>query len=141
MRGWFALLGLVGGCVLPRTMCTEIGCAGGLSVMLLSEEPLADGAWEVAVTQQDGTSASCAFTVQGGAITASQDCAALEVLEEDEGVRLQFLEVDGDVNVTVTQDGAEQASEDFAPEYEEFRPNGPDCPPVCRSASVEVALD
>jgi hypothetical protein len=43
--------------------------------------------------------------------------------------------------VTLTVTGDEQArSVTLDPTYEDFRPNGPDCPPICRQARAEVDL-
>ncbi|HSA19948.1 MAG TPA: hypothetical protein P5076_00755 [Myxococcota bacterium] len=38
------------------------------------------------------------------------------------------------VTVRVSLDGVEIGAETFVPTYERFRPNGPDCDPVCQRA-------
>lgn len=44
------------------------------------------------------------------------------------------------ITVEVEADGVE-FTETFDLEYETFRPNGPDCPPECRMATIEVDVD
>jgi hypothetical protein len=36
--------------------------------------------------------------------------------------------------------GAQVVSRELRPDYERVQPNGPGCPPVCRQATVVVAL-
>jgi hypothetical protein len=140
MKGWLALLVFVSGCdLLPGRSCTLMGCSDALSVVLSPQEPLADGAWEVEVSAEDGSSELCAFEMEGGAVT-SGDCMASGT-EGSSEVQVDFVVVEGDLAVEVRHEGEVVHTEEVSPVYEEMQPNGPECGPICRRAAVEIALE
>jgi hypothetical protein len=139
MKGWLALLVFTGGCgLIPGRSCTLMGCSDALSVVLTPEEALADGAWEVEVIQEDGSSELCAFEIEGG-VVGQAPCEAFGT-EGSPTVQVDFPAGEGGVTVEVRHEGELIHTEDFAPEYEELAPNGPECGPICRRAAVEVLL-
>ena len=101
--------------------CTEIGCSDGLFVTLLA----APGG-EYTVTATAGTG-----EVRNGRCVVSQDGSCL--------VGLPGF-VPAEVTLVVSGEGR-QVSVTVEPNYEDFQPNGPGCPPVCRQASVEIDLE
>jgi hypothetical protein len=140
MKGWLALLVLAGGCdVLPGKSCTLMGCSSMLAVVLTPEgEALADGAWEVEVTQEDGSTELCSFELEGG-VLAPASCSVFGS-EGSPSLQVDFAAGEGSVGVEVRHEGEVVHTEDFSPSYEEVAPNGPGCGPVCRQAAVEVEL-
>jgi hypothetical protein len=110
-----------GGCDVssPRP-CTLIGCTDGLTVEVTA--PTLSGSITVVDTAPDGASRTTTVT-----------CA---------GTTCPFIF--GDFSpATVTIDvsaGSQSRQVILQPQYQLNRPNGPDCPPECRSARVSVAL-
>ena len=49
------------------------------------------------------------------------------------------IEVAG-VRVTIRAADGTEEERSFTPEYRDERPNGPDCPPVCRQAAIRWKL-
>lgn len=126
MRSYLVLLGalVVAGCAgnsnnaeEPPRVCTMIGCNNGLSVVISGP-------------QRDYT-----VTVKsGGTVLHSFTCRANEPCQG-------FVENQTPASVTVdVTSSAGTVSRSFTPEYRMNRPNGPDCPPECRQATVTVAM-
>lgn len=102
-------------------VCTLIGCESGLSVELVGDVP---EEYTISVEPADGGPSR---TVECGPESAC-------------GAAVFFADFTPDsVRVTVEADGT-TTSEPFKPSYELVRPNGPDCPPECRQATVVVEL-
>ena len=101
--------------------CTLVGCMDGLSVRLPAAPA---GAWRVQVTDV-ATGATRTYDCP-----ATSQCGSVAFFAE-------FTPARARVRVT-TVGGSRDA--DVQPAYAESRPNGPDCPPVCRQAAVEVPL-
>jgi hypothetical protein len=101
--------------------CTEIGCWDQVTVEL--EGPLAG---------------SFAVTAIGdGEQPVVIDCSPTEPC----GRRL-VLAGFAPASLTVTYtDSAGSLVETFTPDYDRSRPNGPDCPPECRQATVLLRVD
>lgn len=102
--------------------CTEIGCSSGLIVELEGAVP-ASFQIEAATAGADAQVAEC----PDGA--PAIECDPSSVFFRD------FLP--DDVQITITWDG-QSVTQEFAPAYEELRPNGPGCPPVCSQARVTI---
>ena len=124
-RRWIAALALaagLGGCgsILDGVdACTLIGCASGLHVTLAAPPP---GPVRIEVT--DAATGS----------TRAIDCAAGG---QCTGALLQdFFPTRVTVRVTTASGTSTQS---FTPRYTLSRPNGDDCPPVCRQAVVRVS--
>ena len=100
----------------PQRICTLIGCNNGLAVEVNSSL-----AQSFTVNVQTGTQVIHTFRCDPG-----QPCRA-------------FIENQTPEEVTVhLQTGQGTVSRSYRPEYRMNRPNGPDCPPACRQATVTV---
>ena len=98
------------------TMCTQIGCSDGLNVEL------------------DGFSDEVELKLAAGDETRTVTCLP-------PGPCRHFVPDFTPEEVTATAllpDREEERT--FTPEYREERPNGPDCPPVCRQARIRWKL-
>ena len=125
--------------------CTEMGCIDGLSVTF--EPALAGkGTYTFDVTV-DGTAYSCDATIPlegsstvcgtGGVVSIYLSGTELDPSEQS----LPGLHVEGtpkSVQIQVHRDKALVADADLSPKYQVTQPNGPDCPPTCNSAAVDV---
>lgn len=102
----------------PRgpVMCTQIGCSDGLNVEL------------------DGFTEEVELELAAGGETRTVTC-------QPPGPCHHFVPDFTPEEVTATvflPDREEERT--FTPEYREERPNGPDCPPVCRQARIRWRL-
>ena len=156
-----------GGDSAPKA-CTLIGCADNFTASAQrADGSIPDGAHRIEVLA-DGTTLKCAFTLPlatcGGG-TAQPTCdAGLTVTvvpaqiciqtQGDSGTSSTCNAIPGKFVETVTLPGAPgqvhvwQYVDDVpildvavAPQYQDSRPNGPGCPPVCRQASVAWTID
>jgi hypothetical protein len=149
--------------------CTEVGCADNFTATVQrADGSIPDGAHRIEILA-DGTTLRCAFTlplatVAGGG-TAQPTCdAGLTVTvvpaqiciqtQGDSSTSASCNAIPGKFVETVTLSGPPgqvhvwQYVDDLAildvavaPQYQESRPNGPGCPPVCRQASAAWTLD
>ena len=113
--------GALGGCAQsppPSEVCTLIGCDSGLTVVV---EPGPSGEYTVRAE----TSGDSARTVQ---CTAMQPCAGGAFFRD-------FTPERATIQVIAGGDTTVQA---VAPSYETLQPNGAECPPTCRRATVTV---
>jgi hypothetical protein len=126
--------------------CTEIGCVDGLRIALepSARWPAGEYRFDFVV---DGRPASCTGKLplpaceQGGALT----CTGVPVQIGESGCALPasehgFSDVGltsspARVKITISRDGQPIAERELSPVYQRSQPNGPDCPPVCNSAS------
>lgn len=102
-------------------VCTLVGCRSGLAVEIVGatpdeysvsvEVPGAEPPWTIECTKSD----PCRSTVF-------------------------FPEFTPDIVRVRVQAGGSTWSDVFRPTYEVSRPNGPECPPTCRNATVEFEL-
>jgi hypothetical protein len=98
------------------TMCTQIGCSDGLNVEL------------------DGFDEELEVELTAGEETRTVTCLP-------PGPCRHFIPDFTPAEVTATAlFGDREKERVFEPEYREERPNGPDCPPVCRQASIRWKL-
>lgn len=98
------------------TMCTQIGCSDGLNVEL------------------DGFSDEVELELAAGGETRTVTCLP-------PGPCRHFVPDFTPEEVTATAFLPDREEErTFTPEYREERPNGPDCPPVCRQARIRWKL-
>jgi len=98
--------------------CTEIGCSDGLAVVV---HGLLGAQYDVDASATGGETrtGSCV-------IDASGSCSVFFY---------GFLP--NEVTVTISG-GGRQTSVTLQPAYEDVQPNGPDCPPTCRQATVAI---
>lgn len=97
-------------------MCTQIGCSDGLNVEL------------------DGFSEEVELELAAGGETRRVTCLP-------PGPCIHFVPdfTPEEVTATALLPGREE-ERTFTPEYRDERPNGPDCPPVCRQARIRWKL-
>ena len=127
--------------------CTLVGCANEpVSVVLLSPNwmPLEPAVYGL-VFKLDGSGFAATCTVSDG----EQSCVPVEGLAADFDVAV-FVTTNNQIRINVTADDSALLPEDFQVEvsvggslvteesgsfeYDEFRPNGPDCAPTCRNS-------
>lgn len=99
------------------TMCTQIGCSDGLNVEL------------------DGFDEEVELELTAGEETRTVTCLP-------PGPCRHFIPdfTPAEVTATALLDDGTEEERSFEPEYRDERPNGPDCPPVCRQASIRWRL-
>ena len=118
-----ALLALAAGCDalgIGSTHCTLIGCSDGVTVHLTS---LPAGPYRVEILVGSGP----------GGVSYAYDCAGGSACLQD----IFFPELVLDrIIVRVTTPLGTRDTEIANPVYASSRPNGPDCPPLCRQALV-----
>lgn len=105
------------GCTTGPQGCTLIGCSDGIAIDI-------DGIVSAQVTVEilvDGV-------VVGQTLCATSQGNCLVVLED-------FVPDELTVRVTGVDSSAEET---FTPTYMENQPNGPDCPPICLQALIEM---
>lgn len=116
------LAGLLAGCVStsePPRACTLIGCENGLAIEVNHSLPQS-----FTVNVRVGTQTIHAFRCDPG-----QRCQAF--------VREQTPD---EVTVIIDAGGGQPpVSRAYRPEYRINEPNGPDCPPACKQATVTLS--
>ena len=101
----------------PSQVCTLIGCESGLTV---AAAPAPAGAWTVIVEAGDTTRTVECLT--------QRDCAEGAFFRD-------FTPTAATVRVIAAGDTTEQT---VTPAYGTLQPNGPECPPTCRRATVTI---
>lgn len=155
--GRLALLGAVGwgafGCGEttdggPGYGCTDIGCLSSLEFTIADDGGEAgnrDDEYVVTVTVGERIGTCTLVIVETAAESErSNECTGdvpIELGSTDDFTGFTINEAPETVHVVVTLDGATVYDETVTPEYTTSQPNGPDCPPVCQSASVPIELD
>jgi hypothetical protein len=142
IRWWNSLLFLVVSFLLiscsqtlpeQGTMCTLIGCAGGVTIEFPQLPP--GESYEVQLSLPSGETKTLRCGEGTNQIPFEMVCTENEV----------FFALPNDapppeqISITVTADG-ETFSREFSPVFEKFQPNGEDCPPVCYNATVQFQL-
>ena len=100
----------------PERVCTLLGCNNGVAVEVNNSLQQS-----VTVTVQAGAQVIHTFQCDPG-----QPCRAFVDNQTPEEVTVHVQTAQGTVSRT------------YRPEYKMNRPNGPDCPPECRQATVTV---
>lgn len=168
--GLGVVLSVLAGCDELGHGCTEIGCMDQVALTLRpSDGPWADGRYALTLALDDGSPETCAFELPAdlpelgsvreircsGAATfflqqeatcteTSSDGARHQTCTPVQGRYTLQSSVPGTprtVSVELTRDGAALIEESLEPSYRAERPNGPDCEPTCRQASLELSWD
>ncbi|MGQ0814400.1 MAG: hypothetical protein ACT4O1_08025 [Gemmatimonadota bacterium] len=100
----------------PERACTLIGCENGLTVVVNTTLQQ-----DFTVNVKSGTQQIQTFTCRAG-----QPCQAFIANQTPAQVTVEVVSPTGATSRAIT------------PEYSLSRPNGPDCPPECRQATVTV---
>jgi len=101
--------------------CTDMGCSDRVTIRISEERPdslsltiyLNDDTEAYATTHCTNTNHPCIL-----------------------GVEEKTPEI---ITVEATWENGE-SKQTFYPEYEDFQPNGPECPPICSRAMIEIDL-
>lgn len=102
-------------------VCTQVGCEDGVSIMIEKEKP---DTLSVTVFVDD----------------ESEPFGSIECTNPEHPCIFRVSEETPEkISVNIEWDGGE-FSENFEPVYESYQPNGPDCPPTCTTASIEINL-
>lgn len=112
--------------------CTLLGCENTLSISMSGDIP---NEYTLMVTDSEGNDIikSC-ISGEGRSLSNSSG----GVICESWGVSIRNYSPD---DLIITIDWANGSmSESFRPTYEQFRPNGPGCPPVCRVGMVSITF-
>jgi hypothetical protein len=149
--------------------CTEVGCQDMASVMLrTADNTWPEGLYELIVraddiesrcslrlpdqTPQTGQSTNVICGTSGVAFALQQDTTCESGCDGGvcwnrctpvAGSFYQRVSVQGAparLQITLSRDSAALVTTDLAPTYQETRPNGPNCEPVCRQASIDLAV-
>lgn len=157
------------GCPLESKSCTAIGCSDGAFLTLApGDAPWPEGSYAIELETPDAMH-TCTITVpddlpeQPGSVLTLPCEPQLSVSLMAEAVCTEQRSGDAisqsctpvpdrwslnatlegtpdSLHVRVARDGAQVLEETLALDYEESRPNGPDCDPLCRQAHVELTL-
>lgn len=163
-----ALASSVAGCEVFTHSCTEVGCSDGVMLEVRTGQGgLADGSY-VFDLEAGAQNHTCSFVVpddlpERGSLQQIECTPRLDVFlgpasvctEQRRGdavsescmlVPGQFVlqaNVQGtppELELRLSRDGTLLAEQTLTAVYETTRPNGPDCEPECRIATVEVTL-
>ena len=117
--------------------CDMVGCTDGLEIRAVSNEPLPDGRYDIALTlgSQSGSCIAFVPTSAGGTICDASLPVSLHATATAFTIRVH---ADPSV-VTVRVDHEQQSvgEADFEPDYRTVQPNGPSCEPTCHIADAE----
>ncbi|MDP2306890.1 MAG: hypothetical protein Q8P18_12775 [Pseudomonadota bacterium] len=141
------LLFILTGCQLPfgdnEDFCTEIGCADGVSLDFSLDEP---GDYEITAVV-GGETVACTASLP---FTGSEACTGpgyvglngTELPDDQQSLEGMWLEaIDAaDVHLTIVRSGTTVYDDVLPLTYVTLEPNGPECGPVCESASLDVPL-
>jgi hypothetical protein len=133
----------------PSRACTEIGCGPAFGVEFQRAAGWGLGVYRIEL-QVDGETVSCERQIplhcdeepacSRADVQLVEIGCALDVSQQSLG-GVQFVaEGPAQVSVRVRHDDTELGTAEYAPQYTESRPNGPDCEPVCRQAKHETLV-
>lgn len=106
--------------------CTEAGCMDDLTIWFV------DGDGE----DLPGFSGELVFDDREISFQCPGDGNDYECV----GSGIQLIEAPDEIEVTVTSEDFETTTT-VTPDYEEFHPNGPDCPPTCHIGEETVTVE
>jgi hypothetical protein len=127
--------------------CGTLACDDELQISLVAQGGVFEGGEYTVATDVDGVVASCGFSMSGEASDCFGDppCAVANDCEAEFGFAVMphfvLLHVPGAgevVRLGVARDTSTLVDVTLVPEYEDYWPNGSDCPPMCKVASASV---
>lgn len=141
---------LVIGCSSPGHACTEIGCEDGLMVSLTPNSSWPHGEYRFTLEVDDITSTCVGTLPLAGCDAAAIACEGPAIPIGGSGCALPPAEhafagftltgAPARMSIEVQLDGQTLASKSWTPTYKTVQPNGSNCEPTCRNASVELAI-
>lgn len=133
------------------TACTEIGCSDAITLNLRAETGgLRTGHYDLELVPANDSLIACSFEFStdpglcsSGACIPSSDCPMLfaSLPGEDPGVSLVYTAFASEISFTVKRDSNVIFESTFTPDFEEFMPNGPFCPPTCQVFETTFIID
>ncbi len=132
--------------------CTSIGCQNGLEIEFV-RAAWPSGDYRIGV-DVDGKTTTCegslplkacdagaSFVCSGtpGVTLGESGCALPAASHSLSGLSLETTTA-SQVTLTLEHAGALIGTTTFQPEFSDVRPNGPDCPPLCRNAGRRLRL-
>lgn len=125
------------------TVCTLVGCDEQLLALTFKSDqgPLPLGSYAIALALGGS---GCTINVDHDGTDKeipAEGCApGSRVVVSANQFDLALLATPAEVDVTMTRDGQSVADLLLQPTYEEIRPNGPACEPVCKQGTAEVTV-
>ena len=161
---WLALLFffLTTSCdeIFEERVCTAAGCYSSFELSFNAENDSHSlGDYSVLVGQESGQQLVCSFTlVETGSNCSSIDCIdnrSCDIFQMEaspfghdvyyssgeEKVFMVFSPLEGELQVTIIQDGDSLFGLKTELVYEINQPNGPSCEPTCFNARTEITLN
>lgn len=132
-------------------VCTLVGCSSGVSVTLTSSA-WQDGDYTLELTS-DGQREQCSFRVPtivnvDSSVPVSCSGGSSRVWLDVNGRDAHQIVIHASVaaepkvlGLGLSRDGSVVFTHSDMPSYVTSQPNGPDCEPTCRSATLEFSVD
>jgi hypothetical protein len=130
-------------------MCGMTNCIDEVLLSLVAQGNVLTGGSYAIGWSLDGVDDDCSFTIAGTSdecggdppCALDNDCAAdFDFASMPQFVSLAITGAPHLFEITVIRDGDVVLEDGFAPQYEDFHPNGSDCPPVCARSSATLDL-
>lgn len=127
--------------------CEAAGCTDQLTVEIIRADntEFLPGVYEFTLTDQDGGQAWIECYL--GSVEMGMECTLgdLQVVQASlglggTGISLEVAAVPLSVNIVVDYGGWTIGERDIVPAYEEYSPNGYQCPPTCQVAEESMAV-
>ena len=135
------------------TTCSTQGCGTTLEIEFeeSNTEPWSDGVWSVSVRTSGEELGTCELELPVGSAPPNPNCSgdlylhAAQDGESLERVVSSFRSARADalpeeITVRLERDGQLVSEQDIEPDYQTYRPNGPECAPECRSATIPYSF-
>jgi hypothetical protein len=132
----------------PMRACTMMACENGLMLGISPELRWRPGAYRFSF-RGEGVDATCEGRLPLPACgTPALRCSDAKIMIMESGcalppdshgfgsIRLEHFP--SELTVEITRQGAPLVAQTLRPQYRTVRPNGPDCEPVCRQASLPL---
>lgn len=130
------------------TTCTDVGCAPSVALEIKTADGTwPDGVYVIELNAGGAPTRTCSMTLpddipESGAANFIGCGLALspDQVPDHYTLRSSFDSTSRTLGVRITRDGALLLDDTQTIAYEDTRPNGPDCGPVCKNAAVEFQL-
>ena len=142
------------------THCTDQGCSSGFQLSFNAEnDSLSQGDYTISIRTEDNEQMACSFTlVETGAICSTMACVqnlSCDVFQKNDGPSqevvyyspseekaiLSFPQLEGELQISIMQNGEPLVGLTTSPVYEKNQPNGPNCGPTCFNAATEITIN
>jgi hypothetical protein len=142
---------MLAGCSDSSDSCTLAGCTSGFSISLVAAEPLRDGTYDLELTL-DGVAATCQHVIADGQSVADAECNRRSLVRSTASIYnngappnneapnafvIDIFDAAALVELRVLRDGAPLVEQSYEPSYRTVAPNGPECGPICNTASPQ----